>query len=49
MEGARKRFDENLIEYLLKIKWWDWSAEKIFNNMEALCSGDLSKIKNIID
>ena len=48
-EIKRKRFDEDLIEYLLKIKWWDWSAEKIFNNMEALCSGDLSKIKNIID
>ena len=45
----RKRFDEDLIEYLLKIKWWDWDAEKIFKNMEALCSGDLSKIKNIID
>lgn len=48
-EVKRKRFDEDLIEYLLKIKWWDWDAEKIFKNMEALCSGDLSKIKNIID
>ena len=48
-EVKRKRFDEDLIEYLLKIKWWDWSAEKIFKKMEALCSGDLSKIKNIID
>mgnify|MGYP004492130037 FL=1 len=48
-EVKRKRFDEDLIEYLLKIKWWDWSAEKIFKNMEALCSGDLSKVKNIID
>lgn len=48
-EVKRKRFDEDLIEYLLKIKWWNWDAEKIFKNMEALCSGDLSKIKNIID
>ena len=48
-EVKRKRFDEDLIEYLLKIKWWDWDAEKIFKNMEALCSGDLSKIKNIVD
>lgn len=45
----RKRFDEDLIEYLLQIKWWDWNSEKIFKNMEALCSGDLNKIKNIID
>ena len=48
-EVKRKRFDEDLIEYLLKIKWWNWNAEKIFKNMEALCGGDLSKIKNIID
>ena len=43
----RKRFDDEFIEYLLKIKWWDWSAEKIFKNMRALCSGDLTLIKNI--
>lgn len=43
----RKRFDDELIDYLLKLKWWDWSAEKIFRNLEALCSGDLRKIKNI--
>ena len=48
-EVKRKRFDEDLIEYLLQIKWWDWNTEKIFKNMEALCSGDLSKIKNIVD
>ncbi len=48
-EVKRKRFDEDLIEYLLQIKWWDWDSEKIFKNMEALCSGDLTKIKNIID
>ena len=45
----RKRFDDELIDYLLKLKWWDWSAEKIFRNLEVLCSGDLSKIKNIKD
>lgn len=48
-EVKRKRFDEDLIEYLLQIRWWDWDAEKIFKNMDALCSGDLSKIKNIVD
>lgn len=24
----RKRFDDNLIQYLLTLKWWDWSAVK---------------------
>ena len=43
----RKRFDDNLIEYLLKIKWWEWSPEKIFSNLDKLCSSDLEKIKDI--
>lgn len=45
----RPRFDKELIEYLLNLKWWDWDAEKIFKNMDSLCSGDLNKIKNIKD
>ena len=43
----RKRFDDELIEYLLELRWWDWDADKIFANMEALCSGDLTKIRSI--
>jgi virginiamycin A acetyltransferase len=46
-KSIKKRFDDELIEYLLSIKWWDWSVQKIFNNLEALCSGDLTRIKKI--
>lgn len=45
----RKRFDDELIDYLLELKWWNWDAEKIFRNMDALCSGDLQKICRIGD
>ena len=45
----RPRFDKELTEYLLNLKWWDWDAEKIFKNMDSLCSGDLNRIKNIKD
>lgn len=45
----KKRFDDELISYLQEIKWWDWSLEKIFANLEALCSGDLEQIRNIIE
>lgn len=41
----RKRFDDALIEYLLDLKWWDWPPEKIFENLGALCSADLTKIR----
>ncbi len=43
----RKRFDDSLISYLLDLKWWDWSKDKIFSNLEILCSGNLEDIKNI--
>lgn len=43
----RKRFNEELINYLEEIKWWDWEDEKIFKNLEILCSSDLEKIKTI--
>ena len=44
---TKKRFDDDLIDYLLKLKWWDWPARKIFDNLEVLCSGNLSRIKEI--
>lgn len=45
----RPRFDAELTEYLLALKWWDWDVEKIFRNMASLCSGDLEKIRHIVD
>ena len=45
----RPRFDEELTEYLLALRWWDWEPEKIFRNMDALCSGDLTRIRHIAD
>ena len=43
----RPRFDPDLTAYLLDLKWWDWPPEKIFRNLEKLCSGDLTKIRTI--
>lgn len=34
----RKRFDDETIEKLLKIKWWNWSDQKIQKNVELLKS-----------
>ncbi|WP_315079542.1 hypothetical protein [uncultured Clostridium sp.] len=41
------RFNNELIEYLLVLKWWDWSEEKITNNLVVLCSSNLDEIKSI--
>jgi virginiamycin A acetyltransferase len=44
----KKRFDDELIHHLLNIKWWDWPIEKIFANLETLCSSNLEAIKSIV-
>jgi len=36
----KKRFSDEKIEFLLKIQWWNWDEEKIFNNLEKLTSQD---------
>ncbi|MCH3961749.1 MAG: CatB-related O-acetyltransferase [Solobacterium sp.] len=43
-KSIRKRFDEETIAELLKMKWWDWSKDRIKRNLTAIQSGDLSKI-----
>ena len=37
----RKRFNEETIDTLLKLKWWDWSKERISKNIAAIQSGNL--------
>lgn len=44
----RPRFAPELTDYLLALRWWDWDADKIFRNLEALCSGDLTQIRKIV-
>ena len=41
----RKRFDDELIELLLKFRWWDKSVEEIDNLIPILTCGDLEKVK----
>ena len=41
----RKRFDEKVIKELLKIKWWDWTEEKIARNIEHIKAGCIERLK----
>lgn len=43
----RKRFHDKTITELLKLKWWDWSEEKIFQNMKAIQSGNIERMRGI--
>ena len=46
---VRMRFDDDTIRLLLRIKWWDWPPEKISENIDALCGGDVSRISAIAE
>lgn len=39
----RQRFDDETVEHLLAVKWWEWPLEKIFENAEWVL--DHSKIQ----
>ena len=30
----RQRFSDNIVESLLKMKWWEWNDDKILNSMQ---------------
>jgi virginiamycin A acetyltransferase len=43
----RKRFDEQTIDFLMQLAWWNWSIEKITENVNAIATGDLGTLKNL--
>jgi virginiamycin A acetyltransferase len=45
----RKRYDDEMIEFLLKLRWWDWTIEKITQHLGAITSGDIAELKEIIN
>lgn len=44
-KSIRKRFDEETIKELQKIKWWDWPEEKITEKIHAIQAGDLEGLR----
>ncbi|WP_157797096.1 MULTISPECIES: hypothetical protein [Clostridium] len=41
----RKRFENPVIEDLLKIKWWNWDTEKISKKLHYIRSGNIEEMK----
>lgn len=40
------RFDQAVIDTLLKVAWWDWSAEKITQHLEGIVGNDLRALEH---
>ena len=41
----RRRFDDETINKLLALRWWDWNYEKIKSNISAIQSGDIGAFR----
>ncbi len=48
-KAVRKRFDDELIELLLKFRWWDKSIEEINALIPLLTCSDLGKVRREIN
>jgi virginiamycin A acetyltransferase len=40
----RKRFDPQIIEKLLEIRWWNWPQEKILEKVDAITGADITAL-----
>jgi len=43
----RKRFDDDTINFLLELKWWDWSIEKIAENILHIMNADRKALEKL--
>jgi len=42
---VKMRFDDQTIERLQKIAWWDWDIEKINRNLKLICNLDIDLLE----
>ena len=43
----RKRFDAEVIQQLLMLKWWDWSADNIRQCLPYIMEGKINELLTI--
>lgn len=44
----RKRFDEETIDFLLKLQWWNWPIERIREHVLAIMKGDKLALASLL-
>jgi virginiamycin A acetyltransferase len=42
----RQRFEDETIQALLEVAWWNWSSEKITRNLEKIVAADIATLRN---
>lgn len=48
VKAIRKRFDDEIIQLMLQLKWWDLPIEEINHLIPVLSCSDLNKVKKIL-
>lgn len=43
-KSIRKRFDDETIEKLLRLRWWDWDERAISRGLSAIRNGDIAAL-----
>jgi virginiamycin A acetyltransferase len=43
----RRRFSQDVIDELLEIAWWNWDAEVVTANLQAIVSGDIEALRAV--
>ena len=43
----RKRFDDETIDFLVKLAWWNWSMDKIARHLNEIVRGNLVALRHI--
>lgn len=41
----RRRFDQEAIDALLELRWWNWPLEKLSDSLRAIQAGDLEALR----
>ena len=42
----RQRFEDDVIQALLEVTWWNWDIEKITRNLEKIVAADIEALRN---
>jgi virginiamycin A acetyltransferase len=42
----RQRFENDVIQALLEVAWWNWDIEKITRNLENIVAADIEALRN---
>lgn len=43
----RKRFDDETIDFLTNLRWWDWDVTMITRHLKAITDGSIEQLKQI--